>query len=268
VNNPEPRLSTVSADALHHERMWSIFAPSLVSDPGFDIFQLPASAHGALDASPRKSQQLHRRLGRRFEAHWTWAFTQLEDWQLLAAGLSVRDGRRTAGELDLLASNNGCVWHLELAVKFYLCVRGQSGDQPDHWVGPGGHDRLDKKLAHMRTHQLPMGQSPLARETLSAQGLPVPDRSAAILRGVRFAHWQSPHPDATGLWCSADELPAAMSTARLLRRTEWLGHGPSSDEDWLSGDALRSAIATEHIRGAAQLLDPDGTRWLVLRTPT
>ena len=128
---------------------------------------------------------------------------------MLASGIELRAEGRTLGELDLLVSGEGEVWHLELAVKFYLCAPGRPGDAWSDWIGPNGRDRLDRKLDRMRDHQLPLGQSEHARSHLAALGLPAPTRSAAVLHGVRFI---LARPGAcAGRWCTVAERPEART---------------------------------------------------------
>ncbi|HAO75284.1 MAG TPA: DUF1853 domain-containing protein, partial [Pseudomonas sp.] len=55
----------------------------------------------------------------------------------------------------------------ELAIKLYLGFGPGDGSQHDHWLGPGNHDRLDLKLAHLRQHQLPLCNQPAARAVLA-----------------------------------------------------------------------------------------------------
>ncbi|HCH62568.1 MAG: hypothetical protein CL927_14845 [Deltaproteobacteria bacterium] len=247
-----------------HELQWCLHGPDLLAHSGLPLFRWPASQRAAHETLPPTPEPLHHRLGRRFEQHWQHAFTQLPGWTVLGAGIQIQSAGRTLGELDLLVTSEGEVWHLELAVKFYLCAPGHSGDILSDWIGPNGRDRLDRKLARMRDHQLPLGQSDPARDTLQALGLPAPTRSAAVLNGIRFSHWQAPHSDVAGRWCSVRDLPAAVPEGRVLSRPEWLGHAPTAQDDWQSGPALLHAVAIAGRRGPAQLVDPSGVRWLAM----
>ena len=252
-----------SAAALRAELEWSLFGPELMPESGLKKVILGDECREALVSAPVDlDRPLPRQLGRRFERHWQWALAHAPGWSLHGHSIQVKQGKRTVGELDLLATGpDGRCWHVELAVKFYLCRRGLSGEDDAHWVGPAGRDRLDLKLDRMRNHQVLMGQTPDAHETLKARGLPVPDRAGAVLRGVLFADWRQPHLRASGLWCTAAELPLALDRACVLSRTAWLGHEGGA---LLHGSDLMQAVSAELERGAAQLVDPTGRRWLVL----
>ena len=206
--------------------------------------------------------ELPSRLGRRFERVWAWAIDRMPGWELLAEEVQVREQKRTVGSLDLLARRHGEVLHLELAVKFYLCLRGQTGAQDHHWVGPNKRDRLDLKLARMRTHQLPMGQRPQTLATLAERGLPPPDHSRAVLRGLRFSDWRAPHTGGAGRWCTIDELSDAVTAAHVLQRTQWLGgHAPP---ELLRGAQLHQVVQARLQRGAVQLIDDHHARVMVV----
>jgi hypothetical protein len=70
----------------------------------------------------------------------------------------------------LLRDRDG-VHHLELAIKLYLGPQHGDGHDPAQWLGPGCHDRLDRKLAHLAEHQLPISARPESREALAALGI-------------------------------------------------------------------------------------------------
>lgn len=257
-------MAALSDDARWHELQWCLHGPDLLDEPGIPLFRWPEATAATHRALPPTPGPLHHRLGRRFEQHWQHALEQLPGWTVLASGVQLRAEGRTLGELDLLVSGEGEVWHLELAVKFYLCAPGRSGDAWADWIGPNGRDRLDRKLERMRDHQLPLGQSDHARSHLAARELPAPTRSAAVLHGVRFAHWHDPRPDAAGRWCTRAERPEALPMARVLTRPQWLGFTPPTSADQVTGDRLRDAIDAASHRGPPQLVDPSGMRWLVM----
>ena len=248
--------------ALRAELRWCLLGPALLSTD-LPLLPRPAGLPAWLehaDLTPQRGAP--SRLGRRFESHWAWALGGLPDWTLLAHEQQLRHDKITLGAPDILARHGADVWHIELAVKFYLCQRGASGAALSHWVGPAGPDRLDRKLDRLRTHQLPLLERPAARAALRALGLPCPTQRGVVLRGVLFAHWQRDHPRATGRWCGLDDLHAALPCARLLHRREWLGASPAGP--LLSGADLRDAVTAEHQRGAAQLCAPSGQRWMIV----
>ena len=261
---PHPAAQPVSDTARGHELRWSLLGPDLLAEPELPLFHWPATHRQAVDEMVAPPEPMARRLGRRFEQHWQHGLSQWARASVLGTGIQVRAAGRTIGELDLLMQHAGVVWHLELAVKFYRCIRGRSGDAWSDWIGPGGRDRLDLKLHRMRTHQVPLGTTEPARAELDRLGLPHPTRSAAVLRGLRFADWRAPRSDAAGRWCRAAELEDALPTARLLTRSAWLGAGPGTPADWRDGAALTAAVMQTLVHGAVQAIDPTGCRWLIV----
>lgn len=121
----------------------------------------PAPLHAWLSRSST------RRLGLYYERLWQFALHAAPGVEILAANLPIRQGGHTLGELDLLLRDASGVHHLELAVKFYLGETAGQGAAP-LWIGPGSHDRLDLKLAHLVSRQLPLSAHPDARPALDA----------------------------------------------------------------------------------------------------
>src|SRR5690606_17677529 len=109
--------------------------------------------------------------------------------EVLAANLPIREQGHTVGELDMLLRDDEGVHHLELAIKLYLGQPQCSGTDPAHWLGPGSHDRLDLKLAHLGQHQLPLSAHALARNRLAELNIGQP-QAALWLAGYLFYPWQ------------------------------------------------------------------------------
>ena len=135
-----------------------------------------------LDAAPTKLEQAiaaegHKRLGLYFETLIAFYFDHCPKllWSLTARNRQIIEGPRTIGELDFLLDTPEGSKHLEAAVKFYL---GYQQEGPVRWIGPNGKDRLDLKLKHMATHQLPLGK-PYAAESIY------------WLKGMLFQPWQT-----------------------------------------------------------------------------
>ncbi len=261
------------------ELAWCLTGPDLLAPSPLPLAGLTAWLQAQPDAAIHAHMAtLPRQLGRRFERHWAWAMARQPDWTLHAADLPIVVAGRTLGAPDLLMAHQGTqahqtamrragvVWH-ELAVKFYLCRPGADGRRTTSWVGPGGNDRLDRKLDRLRTHQLPLLKTPEARAWLSDHGLPEPDRVIAMLKGILFSHWRDepvgpgPTPPA-GRWCRLSELPQALESASLLHRGMWLGD--TSDATHCTGDSLlRAAEAQVGLLGYTQLID-QSRRWFVV----
>lgn len=211
-----------------------------------------------------------RRLGLYYERLWQFALEAAPGIEVLAANLPIRQQGHTLGELDLLLRDASGVHHLELAIKLYL---GKASQQRAQWIGPGSHDRLDIKLEHLASHQLPLSAQPVARPALDAltsepieaamwiggylfypHGHPCPappDAHPQHLRG-KWLHrrdWQAFQvEDAAACW---QPLPrhAWLAPARLpvqegwsfARLQNWLGELPTDAEAQLLVD-LRPGV--------------------------
>jgi hypothetical protein len=170
-----------------------------------------------------------RRLGLYYECLWQFALQQAPGIELLAANLALRDGGRTLGELDILLRDRDGDHHLELAIKLYLGPQIGAGQDPAQWLGPGCHDRLGLKLAHLAGHQLPISAQPHARAALHGLGI---DHAQAHLwlGGYLFYPWTGSATPPTGAhprhlrghWLHRRDWPAGPGRWQPLARHNWL----------------------------------------------
>ncbi len=169
---------------LHHQVVrdlaWCCFsAPMMRELPGSNATIFPLNNDqlwpwlNALDQQPDAllahiTAVKSTRLGIYYETLWHFYFSQHPEWELLQHNLQVERNSITLGAFDFLCRRNGEYWHIETAVKFYLCNATSAEDARNwhHWIGPASHDRLDVKLARMRQHQLPLHQTMEARTQL------------------------------------------------------------------------------------------------------
>jgi hypothetical protein len=145
--------------------------------------------------------------------------------EVLAQGLEIRSSR-TLGQFDFLLRWEDQVYHLEVAIKFYLRLGGP--DALDRYVGSDLRDRLDHKVAHMLFRQRRLREHRETLAELRARRLPVPGRAVASIRGVIYP----PLPETvTGVparwWATSGEWERRAD----LRRLHWTVVGPSQ---WFS----------------------------------
>ena len=92
-------------------------------------------------------------LGKYAEKLIAFYFKAHSGYELFGANIQLIKDKITLGELDFLLRNLATEEniHLEFALKYYLLVN-ERGKQI--YLGPSTKDRLSKKLAHLKNHQL------------------------------------------------------------------------------------------------------------------
>lgn len=272
--NPFPLLAHLPCQLRHasvRDLAWTLLSPALMQPPpGAQRHPLAASGWAdhphqlehwlrRLDDAPQAldhwlAQRGSRRLGLYYERLWQFALAQAPGIELLASNLPIRQGGRTLGELDVVLRDRTGVHHLELAIKLYLGPEQGAGEDVGQWLGPGCHDRLGAKLAHLVGHQLPMAVQPQSQAALAALGIGAV-RSHLWLGGYLFHPWPAgcAWPDGA----AADHL-----RGQWLRRQDWArfaasrpaGHWqPLARERWLAP----ARVGEQALWSAAQF-----TQWL------
>lgn len=238
--------------ALVRDLAWTLCSPPLLAPAGTGSTWLDGDwGQRAYEVSrdwlahlDRRPDQLESALSRRPGRLGTYFEGLLDAWlawpdnplyRRLYHGVPVRVGKQTVGEFDFIVEERatGEIQHWEVAVKFYLGIA--PGGQASNWVGPGLKDRLDRKLAHLLDHQLPLGRLPEAQPLLEALGVPVP-RPVCLVKGRLFypanaclADW-APSPAARGhlkgWWMNATDFLRTFPDPALrwmrLPREHWL----------------------------------------------
>jgi len=226
---------------------WTLLSPPLLSTPPCPQRHPLAGSAWAADPQRLKAWLLHldnddrplrerlaaltsRRLGLYYEGLWQFALGQAPGVELLSANLAIRTGGRTLGELDILLRDADGTHHLELAIKLYLGPVNGQGHDPGQWLGPGCHDRLGTKLAHLAGHQLPMSSDAQSREALA--GLGIHELQAHVWLGGYLFYPSPGHADPPeganplhlrGHWSRRRDWPVAAGERwQPLPRHAWL----------------------------------------------
>ncbi len=183
---------------------------------------------------PEPGTRSHR-LGIRFEdiiCHWIEATPGFE---LLARNLPVHDGKRTIGEFDVIVRHKEQIEHWELAIKFYLGLRGHRN--LNDWHGPEPSDTLATKYNRVRDHQLRLSDHPAATALLAENGWKI-SQTRAFMKGRLFHPYDdfrnqrfhcpvevNPHHE-KGWWImeSAFEVEKALQDGLfiVLEKPDWL----------------------------------------------
>lgn len=162
------------------------------------------------------------RVGRYFEQLVHFWLVHVRGVDMLGAGLQIRDGKRTIGELDFVYRDEaGIVVHCEVAVKFFLHHRRHGHS---HFPGPNASDSFEAKTNKMFDQQL----------ELSREHFPQVQRRQAFMKGMCFYGSTRPqalpprmNPDhGSGTWIysqSLDQLSDHHAAAGLIvQKPHWL----------------------------------------------
>lgn len=276
----------IAVQQLQHQAVrdlaWCCFSAPIMGElPGDQTCILPFDNQAlwpwlqALDQQPRELtnhlvQRTSTRLGIYYEALWHFYFVNHPEWELLQHNLQVDRSGVTLGAFDFLCRNGDQYWHIETAVKFYLCSTNNPLDAYEwkYWIGPEGKDRLDLKLNHLRHHQLPLHQRPEAQRLLKALYPNVNTWNTGLcLQGYLFSPAQHPsHPafshanHGRGTWWFASELLAQLSRQPdglwlILERSQWLSPAHEQRQGKLFSSAqLAHTVTMEMVAHGRPLL--------------
>lgn len=217
----------------------------------------------ALDAAPEPlltmlGQARDLRLGRYAEdllKFWLSAPDNAE-FSLVAEHVALREQGITLGELDFLVRERrtGQLWHIELALKFYL----RTADQ--QWLGPNRQDSLARKLKHLCQQQLPLLQGPAGQHWLQSQALETP-RTWGWLKGRLFTAFSENAATDAPQWFTPDALIHFAGQHRYdwysLAKPHWLATG-LSDPAQHASFAIDGNLRHFPVNGIQALIAYDG----------
>ena len=210
---------------------WSCFGPDLIAHFNHTdvsccdllLTKPRASWLRRLDDDPSKlmkflKQQRSPRLGIYFEALWQFFISEDPELELIASNQPLQRRGKTLGEFDIVYRNKKRkqVYHLELAIKFYLdSLPGKSEAAPlSRWLGPNGNDSLVNKINRLLNHQIMLSDTDEAKHWLASKGVRNIQKQIA-LKGQLFSHFStSARP------CRSNQLASNHSHYQWLRLSE------------------------------------------------
>jgi hypothetical protein len=116
-----------------------------------------------LDQSPQEfieylNTKPTRRLGIYAERLMAYFFDKSPLIELVTHSSQIIREGDTLGEIDFIIEWKGELYHIELAVKYYLGTADLN--QMENWIGPSGNDTLALKLDKALSKQLPLAREP------------------------------------------------------------------------------------------------------------
>ena len=176
---------------------WLLFSPSPLAQPYFDDLPLfpcdwitvlnkeSFDFFVSLDKSPQDlvfflEDSNTFRMGVYAEKLMHYFLHHYTETTLLLSNYQVIDNKKTIGEIDFIFQWKKRVIHIELAVKFYLDLKGKN--ELKGWVGPSGNDHLLKKVDKVKTHQLQLPSNELFKKQTE-----INCKSYLFLKGMFFS---------------------------------------------------------------------------------
>lgn len=138
--------------------LWAINSPTLLGPLDDGVSPLDPSQVDRDELATFLRERPDHRVGHYFENLVHFWLKHIRGVEIVAHRQPVRDGERTLGELDFIFRDEaGLLHHWEIAVKFYLLTKPDGGALP-RYLGPNTTDSLERKIARLNEHQLPLSQ--------------------------------------------------------------------------------------------------------------
>lgn len=204
-----------------------------------------------------------RRLGIYAERLMAYFFEYSPFINLITHGFQVIRNGETLGEIDFIIDWKGKLYHLELAVKYYLGV--DDLNEFKNWIGPSGNDNLALKLTKALDKQLQLANEKEVMELLDGRAI----TSYLFLKGKFYTNAV---PDDLPLWINKYALRgnyARLCNAEVLFETSTKTHllRPNWMSDLLAAQQ-KNLYATDIKYLKQQINDYGGVHLVQCKNPT
>lgn len=243
---------------IHRDIRWLLNSPPLMSIPAEHD-----ATHWLHDQShmPQQDESTvfepdfwQHRLGFYYENLLNHILTKALQPIELKRNIQVRNKTQTLGEYDFLVRfNDTDAYHIECAVKFYLCTG--DGSNLNQYEGPNRRDRLDLKWNKMINKQIRLSKTRDGREAADNLNL-IPNHTLILIQGYLFYPFATPpcpqrlHPDINpkhqqGWWLRNQQLPTILEDQLrylILNKPYWLSCPNQPESQLMTAEALSSHL--------------------------
>lgn len=247
-NSARPVLSkTTNETQFSRDLSWAISSPPLLNLGDADSFPpLLTTDIDIARLSSFMSERKEHRVGHYFENLVHFWLKHIRNVEIIDHRRQVRDEDRTVGEIDFVFRDEAArLVHWETAIKFYLKTPALDDAIP-RYLGPNTADSLERKIAHLRDHQLPLstrvhGQIDIHHAFVKGRIYQHPSDKAATEGPNELAPGHL-----RGIWIHECELAALIETQAatsprftILNKPFWLTRPDESS----SGTELARTVA-------------------------
>ena len=212
--------------------------------------------------SPTQSHHINldQKLGHIYEDALEILIQESPSLSLTASHVQIFDHKkRTLGELDFILRDHNANTniHLELAIKFYCALKSKNGWS---FPGPNQNDTWQRKINHMKAHQIPLGHSELTRHILRKDFNIDTLESRQLVYGCLFTPLKITLPSkpqhmspsgTTGQWLYASEWDthfSNMSDVMIIPKPFWPVTLSSHTEPFLEQQSVQTLMNMAQIR--------------------
>ncbi|WP_170853734.1 DUF1853 family protein [Lishizhenia tianjinensis] len=178
--------------------------------------------------SQLKAFTKNHRLGYYFEALMHTFFHLSPYIKVELANHQIIREKQTLGEIDFILKEDQEIYHLELAVKYYL--QNEEAQEFEQWLGPNAKDNLAKKILKLKEHQLNLTQHLNDYKDIPSKAL----ICGQFYQNSPLVYWQNEKSERKGYMKASTfeewSLNEAILEYFLLEKPNWLSATVETNE--------------------------------------